>query len=75
MELKNFTHEEMIALAAANAPNPSKEIIEIFHKYDMDRNPHNESGKPKWRTEIEIVSDYKLDFAETLFKRLESRHV
>ena len=67
--------QELVALAAANAPNPSRDLIELFHKYDMDKNPHNEAtdGKARWRTEIELIADYKLDFAQVLFKRLEGR--
>jgi hypothetical protein len=73
MKTNHYTQQELFALAAANAPNPSRDIMELFHKYDMDRNPTNEAGKPRWRTEIQIVADYKLDFAEVLFKRLAER--
>jgi hypothetical protein len=68
-----MSHKDLLALAAANAPNPSRDIIELFHKHDVDHNPYNEPSKKKWRTEIEIIADYKLDCAEVLFSRLNMR--
>lgn len=73
MKTNVYSTVELHALAAANAPNPSREIIEMYHKYDIEKNPLNERGLPKWRTELEIIADYKLDFADTLFKRFDQR--
>lgn len=73
MVFNHYTRDELIALAAANAPNPSRAIIEMYHDYDISRNPDSDPNKPKWRTEIEIVADYKIDFAQTMMQRLKER--
>lgn len=73
MSYIHFTEDELLALAAANAPNPTRELIDQFHKFDVEKNPYRDKDKPSVRTEIEIISDYKLDFAETLFKRMAAR--
>lgn len=61
MMFKNFTREELIALAAANAPNPSKEHMDLQRTMDRNRNPFNyPPPKPQQRTDEQIVADYKL---------------
>lgn len=71
LNLQGFTYDELFALMAANAPNPTKDHIQMMQKFDMSRNPHNDGPpKPPLRSEYEIVADYKLEMAEALMKRL-----
>lgn len=71
LDLQGFTFDELFALMAANAPNPTKDHIQMQQRFDMSRNPHNDGPpKPPLRSEAEIVADYKLEMAETLMKRL-----
>jgi len=56
-------------LFAAMAPNPSDAHIELQYKLDKMKNPHNESHKPKLRDSIEIIADYKIEFAKLMINK------
>lgn len=46
-----------------HAPEPTKEYIDIQRAHDKAVNPCNDSYKPKLRTEMEIILDFKKLYA------------
>jgi hypothetical protein len=61
MNFMNLTHEEIVAIAAANSPNPTKDHMDLQRRLDRNRNPHNDGPpKPPIRNDEEIVADFKL---------------
>ena len=74
LSFKHFTQEEMLALMAANSPNPDEEYIALMMELDTSANPHNDPyPKPPRRSRAEIVADYKIEHAFALMNRLMSR--
>lgn len=65
---------EFLALATIHAPEPSKEIINMHARMDQQRNPHNDSYKPRRRTENEIIAQLKVEYGLTLLEAF-SRHI
>jgi len=54
---------------AARAPAPRESDIEIRQANDRDRNPHNDSYKPKRRTRYEIIADLAWEYADAMLAR------
>lgn len=72
IHFQNFTKSEVLALMAANAPNPPQDYINTQSRLDRNRNPHNDPPpKPPLREEAEIIADYKIGCALVLMNRLE----
>lgn len=72
MRYQNFSREELVALATANAPNPPEQHIETQHRMDQFANPHNDPPpkKPR-RSREEIVAQYKLEHGLQIIKTVE----
>lgn len=65
---------ELIALAAANAPNPSDDHMRLQRQLDRNRNPHNDPPpKHQLRDDAQIVADFKLQHALAIINAVE-RH-
>lgn len=74
MNFQHFSKEEMLALMAANSPNPDDDYIKLMQGLDRNKNPHNDPHpKPQQRSKAEIVADYKIEHAFALMGRLEAR--
>ena len=54
---------------ALKFPYPSEAHIGAQCRCDLVHNPHNESHKPKLRTQAEIVSDLAYKFADDVLKQ------
>lgn len=59
-----------LLILAAHASAPSESEIERQIAYDRGRNPYNDDHKPKHRSRLEIVADYKVEYAKTVLKKL-----
>lgn len=70
--LKALSKEDMLVLFAASAPPMSESYIQLQQNSDRNRNPHNDSYKPKLRSRDEIIADYRVEFAETQLKAFEA---
>ena len=53
---------------AIHAPEPSTERVTAQQTLDRGRNPHNDSYKPRLRTELEIKSDLRYSYADAMLK-------
>lgn len=56
-----------------SAPEPTQEQVGQQMHRDKQRNPHNDSHKPKLRDSLEIVVDYKLEFANMMLNKIEQQ--
>jgi hypothetical protein len=56
---------------AGQAPEPSKDWIDLHHSIDRSRNPHNDSYKPRIRETIEIIASYKYAYADAMLAERE----
>lgn len=53
---------------AIRAPEPSKDRIEMLMHFDRNRNPYNDSHKPRLRSEVEIRCDLAYEYADAMLK-------
>lgn len=51
---------------AIHAPKPEQSDIDLERQRDRNRNPHNDPYKPKLRSVMEIVSDLRFQFADSM---------
>jgi hypothetical protein len=56
---------------AAHAPQPTDALIMMERQSDRHRNPHNDSRKPKIRTETEIIASLKYEYADAMIAERE----
>lgn len=53
---------------AIRAPEPSKEYIEHQGEIDRLRNPHGDNYKPPRRSTLEIITQYKYQYADVMME-------
>lgn len=57
-------------LFCAMAPNPDEATVSMQAQFDKRRNPYNEGHKPKLRDTMEIIVDYKIEFAKMMLMKV-----
>jgi hypothetical protein len=71
VECRHLHAEEGMTLRdyfAIRAPEPSKDRIEMLMQFDRNRNPHNDSHKPRLRSEVEIRCDLAYEYADAMLR-------
>ena len=53
---------------ATRAPMPDGETVAGQRLYDKNRNPYNESHKPKLRDTYEIIADLAYEYADAMLE-------
>lgn len=56
---------------ATFAPQPNDDTIALHERGDRERNPHNDSYKPKLRSRAEIVAGLRYAFADAMLAERE----
>lgn len=56
---------------AAHAPNPDENYITMHQSMDHNRNPNNDPDKHKRRSKIQIIAEYKFEYADAMMKARE----
>jgi len=56
--------EQMLMLIATLVPEPPKEIVISEMERDRLANPHNDHGKPKRRSEMDIRAELRVKYAQ-----------
>lgn len=51
---------------ATFAPEPPDSWMKMWRQNDRDRNPHNDSYKPKIRSDEELRATYKYQYADAM---------
>ena len=59
----------LLDIFAVFSPEPTEDYIERQKEYDKSRNPHNDSYKPLQRTTLEIIADFKWEYANIMIMR------
>lgn len=49
-------------------PEPAKELVDLERNKDIARNPHNDSYKPKRRSDLEIKCQLRYAYAKAMMK-------
>lgn len=53
---------------AIRAPAPTDDYIKMQLQKDKNKNPHNDSYKPKIRSRVEIICDWNFEYADAMLK-------
>ncbi len=51
---------------AGTAPTPADDDVELQERLDRNRNPHNDSHKPRIRSRAEIIASLRYAYADAM---------
>lgn len=68
MDYQKAVDMSLLDWFATFAPEPTKEEIEYEYNKDKLANPHNESRKPRRRSEQEIKCDLRYEYAKNMLR-------
>ncbi len=63
-----LTAEQFKTWMAMLAPEPSELEIKFQIDRDISANPHNDYHKPKRRSRLEIIAEYKIRYAQAIHR-------